>query len=186
MKSKLIWALLLLLPGLLWAAPQTQWVLEKSKISYTVTHPLHEVHGISFSAKGKGVCYGAHCDFLVALPVKSFVSGDDNRDFHMLQITRAGLYPMIQVSARIPSWKDGKKPSRLPADLTVSFAGKKVDYPGVKLELSGWKDGQVHVKGVIPLSLKDFDIQPPTLLAMPIRDRVPVKLDMLWKRLSSN
>jgi YceI-like domain len=186
MKSRLIFTLVLGLPGWVWAGHQTQWIPEKSRISYTVTHPLHEVHGISSSARGKGVCYGTYCAFLVAVPVKSFVSGDDNRDLHMQQVTRAALYPLVEVTARMEGFDAGKRPASVTADLTVNFAGKKAVYPGVKLELSGWKKDEVHVKGVIPLRLKDFDIRPPTLLAMPIRDKVPVSLEMFWKRSTLN
>ena len=44
--------------------------------------------GTKHVAKGKGVCKDGQCDFLLAVPVKSFDSGDTNRDLHMLQVTR--------------------------------------------------------------------------------------------------
>jgi hypothetical protein len=42
------------------------------------------------------------CDFLIAVPVKSFDSGNSNRDLHMLQVTRGGQFPMITVRTRLP------------------------------------------------------------------------------------
>ena len=158
-----------------------QWVLEKAEIVYTVTHPLHVVHGKSLSAKGKGVCYGSHCDFLVAVPVKTFDSGDQNRDLHMLEVTRAGLYPLIEVKVVTPEIKPGKNPKTLTADLEVGFAGQKVEYRKVPLNVLEWKSEEARITGGFTLSLKAFGITPPSLLTVPVKDDVPVKLDMTWK-----
>jgi len=55
-------------------------VLEQSTLTYHVSHPLHQVDGVSHAPRGKGVCKDGQCDFLIAVPVKSFDSGDSNRD----------------------------------------------------------------------------------------------------------
>jgi hypothetical protein len=181
---------LILLTFLLFTSPVLSsdfgghWLLEKSEITYTVSHPLHVVHGKSLTARGKGVCYGGHCEFHIGVLVKSFDSGDNNRDLHMLQITRGGLYPLIDVVAEMAEIHE-KVPKQAMADLTIQFAGKTVKYPKVKLDILEWKPDGAHISGTIPLSLKDFEIQPPTLLAMPIKDDVPVKLDMFWKHVDS-
>lgn len=81
-KKFLISALLFFaLPAL--AQSDTQWVLEQSTLSYHMSHPVHEVDGVSHAAKGKGVCHAGQCDFLIAAPVKSFDSGDSNRDLRL-------------------------------------------------------------------------------------------------------
>ena len=157
------------------------WVLEKSEISYTVTHPLHVVHGKSISARGKGVCYSGHGDFHLGVLVKSFDSGDSNRDLHMLEVTRAGLYPLIDVKARVTDAGGKQVPGELTADVTIQFAGKTKEYPKVKLRVEDMKDGTAHITGTLPLTLKDFDITPPSLLTMPVKDEVPVKLDTRWR-----
>jgi hypothetical protein len=59
------------------------WVLETSTLTYHVKHKLHRSEGTSVAARGKGLCAPAGCDFLVAAPVNTFVSGDNNRDLHM-------------------------------------------------------------------------------------------------------
>src|SRR5215472_11398071 len=79
------------------ARADSQWILEKSTLTYHVSHPLHEVDGVSHAAKGKGSCRAGVCDFLIAAPVKSFDSGDSNRDLHMLQVARGGEFPMVIV-----------------------------------------------------------------------------------------
>lgn len=173
---------LLMLPGAAFSTDLTgSWVLEKSELTYTVTHPLHVVYGKSLSAKGKGECFKGHCDFLVGVLVKSFVSGDDNRDFHMQQITKAGLNPLIEVRAKFSG--DLKEiPPEVLADMEIHFAGKVMEYSNVKLEVTPWQTDGAHVTGTIPLNLKDFDINPPSLLTLPIKNEVPVSLDMYWKK----
>lgn len=182
MQKQLLWILAFLAPSLGFSAgAKGHWVLEKAEIGYTVTHPLHVVHGKSFSAKGKGVCYGGHCDFLVAVPVKSFDSGDQNRDLHMLEVTRAGLYPLIEVNAKTAEIQAGHPQKTVSADLEVQFAGQKVEYRKVQLNVLEWKSEEAHITGGFTLSLKAFGIKAPSLLTMPVKDDIPVKLDMTWK-----
>src|SRR5487761_2678296 len=92
--------LLVAMPAL--AHADSQWVLDQSTLTYHVSHPLHQVDGVSHAARGKGVCHAGQCDFLIAAPVKSFDSGDSNRDLHMLQVARGGQYPLITVRTRLP------------------------------------------------------------------------------------
>jgi hypothetical protein len=78
--------LLAAVPAMLHA--QNQWALTQSTLTWHVTHPMHEVAGTSHAAKGKGNCSGGQCDFLIAVPVKTFDSGDSNRDLHTLEVVR--------------------------------------------------------------------------------------------------
>src|SRR5437588_11361337 len=101
MKTKTFATILLLaLPGL--ASADSQWVLDQSSLSYHVSHPLHQVDGVSHAGRGKGVCHEGQCDFLIAAPVKSFDSGDSNRDLHMLQVTKGAEFPIVTVRTRLP------------------------------------------------------------------------------------
>src|ERR1700693_5188702 len=92
---------LLMLPAFASAA-DSQWVLQQSTLTYHVSHPLHQTEGVSHDARGKGICHAGQCDFLIAVPVKSFDSGDSNRDLHMIQITRGAQYPMVTVRTKLP------------------------------------------------------------------------------------
>src|ERR1700734_1670623 len=95
-KKVLLTCLLAALPKAASAA-DTQWVLDQATLIYHVSHPLHQTEGVSTAAKGKGVCHAGQCDFLIAVPVKSFDSGDSNRDLHMLQVARGGQFPIVSV-----------------------------------------------------------------------------------------
>jgi len=98
-------------------AADSQWVLDQSTLTYHVSHPLHQVDGTSHAARGKGVCHGGQCDFLIAVPVKTFDSGDSNRDLHMLQVTRGAQYPMVTVRTHLP--ESAANDTQIHADLDV-------------------------------------------------------------------
>jgi hypothetical protein len=160
------------------AGRAAEWVLEDSTITYHVSHPLHEVEGVSRAAKGKGVCKNKKCDFLVAAPVKSFDSGDSNRDLHMMQVTKAGEFPMIAVRSSVPENLEG---AAFSVDMEIQFVGQKAVYKEVKFTRTD--DGPLtHLSATIPLVLTDFKIERPSLLGMPIKDVTPVRVDMTWRR----
>jgi hypothetical protein len=167
---------LLLLPVL--ALADTQWVLEQCTLTYHVSHPLHQTDGVSHAARGKGSCHDGQCDFLIAVPVKSFDSGDSNRDLHMIQVTRGAEFPMVTVRTRMP--ESAADSATIHADLEIQFAGQTVHYQQVAFQLTK-KGNETHLTGTIPATLTDFKIDPPTLLTMPVKNEIPVRVDMTWK-----
>jgi hypothetical protein len=159
------------------AAAESQWVLQQSTLSYSGSHPLHHFEGVSHAARGKGICQGGECQFLIAAPVNSFNSGDSNRDLHMLQVTRGAEYPMVSVRTQLPEAEI--KPGTVHADLQVQFAGQTATFKQVPLQLST-EGKDIHLSGTIPATLSDFKIPPPTLLTIPMKNEIPVHVDMVW------
>jgi hypothetical protein len=41
---------------------------------------------------------------------------------------------------------------------------------------------EAHITGTIPATLSDFHIEPPSLLAIPVKNEMPVKVEMIWKQ----
>src|SRR5271167_2909836 len=169
-KKLLLASLLLAVPTL--AQTDSQWTLQQSTLTYHVSHPLHQVDGISHAARGKGVCHAGQCDFLIAVPVKSFDSGDSNRDLHMLQVTRGGQFPMVSVRTRLPEEAAGS--TTIHADLEIQFAGQTAKYKQVAFE-QVTKGNEVRITGTIPATLTDFKIDPPSLLAVPVKNEIPIR-----------
>jgi hypothetical protein len=172
----------LIVVSLLWTsnllAADTQWVLEQSTLTYHVSHPLHQSEGVSHAARGKGLCHEGQCDFLIAVPVKTFDSGDSNRDLHMLQVTRGAEFPMVTVRTHLPEADAGS--TTIHADLEIKFAGQAAQYKQVPFQLV--KDGnQTRISGTIPATLADFKIDPPSLLTMPVKNEIPIKVEMTWR-----
>ncbi len=155
-----------------------QWVLEQSTLSYHVSHPLHQIDGVSHAARGKGVCHAGQCDFLIAAPVKSFDSGDSNRDLHMLQVVRGAQFPIVSVRTRFP--EPASQPATIRCDLEVQFAGQTAHYGQVPFQLVT-QGNKIQVSGTIPATLTDFKIDPPSLLAVPIKNEMPVRVTLTWR-----
>ena len=163
-------------PGL--ARADSQWVLEQSTLTYHVSHPLHQSEGVSKAARGKGVCHAGQCDFLIAVPVKSFDSGDSNRDLHMLQVVRGAQFPMVTVRTRLPEAAPAS--TTIHADLEIQFAGQTVAYKQIPFQLTA-QGKQMRISGTIPATLSDFKIDPPSLLAVPVKNDMPVRVEMTWR-----
>ncbi len=152
------------------------WILEKGRLSYHVHYPLKDVEGIATNVKGKGHCENDKCQFLIAVPLKDFKSGDGNRDNHMLEVTKAALNPMVTVKAEFdPSTKG-------PIDLRceVNFAGKTHVYDHVPVTQIDDANG-TNVKGKLPILLSEFEVERPALLMVKIDDEAPVDFDLAWK-----
>lgn len=178
MHIKTLAALLPFLPSVFYGA-DSQWVLTQSTLTYHVSHPLHQVDGVSHAARGKAVCHAGQCDFLVAVPVKSFESGDSNRDLHMLQVARGAEFPMVTVHFRLP--ETAAQTPTLHADLQIQFAGQTVEYKQVAFQQVA-RGNDVQVTGTIPATVSDFKLEPPSLLAIPIKNEIPVRVEMTWRR----
>jgi hypothetical protein len=172
--------LLLTLPALAQSnqsQPDRAWILDQSTLTYHMSHPMHEVDGVSHAAKGKGVCHAGQCNFLLAVPVKSFDSGDSNRDLHMLQVTRGAQFPIVTVRLSLP--ETSLASATLDCDLEVQFAGNTAHYSHVPFTqvIEGTAH---HIKGTVPSTLTDFKIDPPSFLTVPIKNEIPVRVDMVW------
>src|SRR5580698_4173256 len=167
MTIKNIAACLLLLISQISAQPafaaDSQWVLQQGTLTYHVSHKLHETEGVSHEVRGKGTCHDGQCDFLIAVPVKSFNSGDSNRDLHMIQVTRGAEFPMVTVRTHLP--ESAATSATIQADLEIQFAGQTAQYKQVPFQLVT-QGKQVRLTGTIPTTLADFKIEPPSLLTM--------------------
>jgi hypothetical protein len=170
-------ALLFLLAASNLLAADHQWVLKQSTLTYHVSHPLHQSEGVSHAARGKGICHDGQCDFLIAVPVKTFDSGDSNRDLHMIQVTRGAEYPMVTVRTRLP--ESASTSATVKADIEIQFAGQTVHYQQVAFDLAT-QANETRITGTIPATLTDFKIDPPSLLTLPVKNEIPIRVEMTW------
>ncbi len=176
-KKLFIFPLILFFPFV--ARADSQWALKSSTLIYHVTHPLHHVEGVSHAARGKGICKAGVCNFLAAVPVKSFASGDTNRDLHMLEITRGAKFPLVVVRTEFP--QADLKTGNVNVNLTIQFGGLTAHFK--QIPFHAVLDGnRFRVVGTIPATCTDFKIPPPELLAMPIKNEIPVSVDMNWQK----
>ena len=129
--------------------------------------------------EAKGVCHAGQCDFLIAVPVKSFDSGDSNRDLHMLQVARGGQFPMVTVRTHLP--EDAAGSATIHADLEIQFAGQTAKYKQVPFQQVD-SGNETRYREPFPTTLTDFKIDPPSLLALPVKNEIPVRVEMTWRK----
>jgi len=176
MNGRTLIGFLLLSLSQLFAADH-EWMLKQSTLTYHVSHPLHRVEGVSHAARGKGLCHEGQCDFLIAVPVKSFDSGDSNRDLHMIQVTHGAEFPMITVRTRLPEAASAS--ASVSADLEIEFAGQTVRYQQIAFRLAT-QGNETRISGTIPATLADFKIDPPSLFTLSVKNEIPVQVEMTW------
>lgn len=161
------------------AQSDTTYILQQSSISYHMSHPMHEVDGTSHAARGKGICHEGECNFLIAAPVKSFDSGDTNRDLHMIEATKGAQFPMVQVRTHFA--ESEVSATSIFADLDVQFAGQSAHYAHVPFQRTQ-AGSAIRIVGTIPALCSDFKIDRPSFLTVPIKNEIPVHVDMTWLR----
>ena len=110
------------------------------------------------------------------MPVKSFDSGDSNRDLHMIQATRGAESPMVTVRTRLP--EAASSSATIKADWRFSLRDRP-QYKQVPFQLV-MQANETRISGTIPATLSDFKIDPPTLLTLPTKDEIPVRVELTW------
>jgi len=150
--------------------------LQNSKIEYLVKYLIKKADGESVSAKGKGICSEKKCEFLVAAPVKTFVSRDSNRDLKMLNTVKVEKNPMV--SAMISTEKEVSN-NILLANLEVDFAGVKKTYEKIPFEFKKTENG-FEVNGKFDLMIDSHNVEKPSLLGVEIDNLVPIKIQANW------
>jgi polyisoprenoid-binding protein YceI len=154
-----------------------------AKLSYDVVHKLHEVKADSTAAEGKAaVSPDGTVQAMVRVPVSSFMSGDGNRDEHMLETLEASRFPTVTLKlvGKV------KPPETFPATVTATFKGE--------LELHGQKNaetvevtiafasaGEARVTTRLTVSLDRYKIERPSLLFVKLDDPCKVEVDALFK-----
>ncbi len=147
--------------------------LTDAQATYTVKHLIKTVLGTSQELRGKMSCTNGACEFLVAAPVKSFVSSDSNRDLNMQTVLESARYPLITVRGKLPEAQLGQESYSFPA--RVTFHNVEKEYP-VTVRRKG-----AGGSGSLTLKLEAHGVERPSLLTVAIDDEVPVTFSFAWK-----
>lgn len=158
---------------------QGKWSLQDATATYKITHLLKTAEGTSHDVKGKGQCdANSKCTFLVGVPVKTFESGNTNRDLHMIESVKGATYPMVVVQFTMQVSGDLSKPQA--ADAQVQFAGQTHTVHVDDIKISPKSPKQMEVDLTIPILLSQFQVERPALLTVAIEDKVPIHAHGTW------
>jgi len=146
--------------------------LQSAEAEYSVKHLVKTVKGKSKELKGKMVCDKGNCQFLVAIPVKSFISSDSNRDLNMLTILEATKYPLVTIKGDLKE-EDYKK-DQFSLNALVNFHGVEKKYT-INIKKNKISTGHFSVL------LEDHKVERPSLLMVKIDNNVPIDFNFDWK-----
>lgn len=155
-------------------AAAADYPLKSGDGTYTVSVLVKKVHSTSTDVKGKVSCPEADCEFLLAVPVKTFTSSDSNRDENMMMTVEAVKYPLATAKGHLP--KDvflGKGKRQMKAEVTFHNIARVYD-----ITLSG--DSPQNMTADFRLKLSDHKVERPSLFGVSVDDEVPMVFHLNW------
>lgn len=164
-------ALSLALPAL---GQNTSLKLVGGELSYTLTHKLHEVKGVSREAEGRALLRDSGVLVQVRARVASFESGNSNRDVHMREVTHEVGHPFVELKgmvADVPWPLGGPVERQLQANVELNGVVERITFP-VTLQP---EQGGVRAIFSFPISLERFQIERPGLLLVKADDAVRIE-----------
>ena len=155
----------------------------RSTITYAMSHPAHDWNGTSravvgtLAIGGDGVVTGGR----VAAPVTSFDSGNRNRDANMVEATEAYVHRNVTFElGRLTPLERPTPTANATAEGALTFHGvrRAVRLP---VRVDRTTDG-LRVRGQFDVTLTEFEVEPPSLLGLRVRDRIGLTLDLAFIR----
>ncbi len=149
------------------AQKKADLIKDESKLTYNLSHPLHEVEATS-----KDVLSSLELDpsnrsiksVVVSVDVTTFDSGNSNRDSHAMEVIDALTYPEARfASTSITQSGDSVK---VVGNLTFHGVTKEITIPAALK----WSANRLDVHGDFTVSLTAFKIERPSLLMIPVSD----------------
>ena len=150
----------------------SNYIVEKSQITYLGDHYLHKWEGSTSDITGT-VFYDERTkqyNCSVSVPLSTFSSGNDSRDSNMLIYCKAFDFPNIIFESTSIKENDNS----LDIEGIVEFAGKKKKINSIA-QLNDLQDNQFSVEGEFEILLSDFEIERPSLLFVKMEDLVVIK-----------
>lgn len=180
-KPLFVLSLLLGMVALTMAQPRVAETLKgESWISYRLVHPLHEIDAKSTSPE-----YRVELDpttreiktVTAQVDVTTFDSGNSNRDSHAMEVIDALTYPYVQFTSTSIVQKGDSL--FVTGKLTFHGVTKDITMAGV----ATWQPNRLDVRGAFNIGLTEFKIDRPSLLLIPVEDKLSFTLAaaFAWK-----
>ncbi|GAB3932004.1 YceI family protein [Larkinella terrae] len=153
----------------------------KSTITYAMTHPMHSFEGVSRDVACVIVIDDANKieSVAAATKVSSFDSDNSNRDSHALEKMEALKYPKVTFTSNDVQ-QDGTNLT-VKGNLTFHGVTKPVVIQGTRQD----DNAQVTIKGDFDINLSDYKVEKPSLMMVPVDEKVKLKLLMVFKNTDS-
>jgi polyisoprenoid-binding protein YceI len=161
-------------------APRLLAVTAPSTVSFHLDHTLHEVVGTSRRIEGSVVLQPAGTvEAELRVRLDSFDSGNSSRDTRMLEVTDAAHHPVVRLSLTAPF----SPPATFPATVELTLSGaasfhgrtRPVEVPA---RVTFTAPAAATVAARFAISLAAFQVEPPSLLFMSIKDRAVIQAEL--------
>ena len=144
-------------------------IKNESSMTYRIVHPLHKVEATS-----KEVVYNVQIDtskrevksVTAQVDVTSFDSGNSSRDSHAMEVIDALTYPYASFAGSTISQQGDSL--KIAGKITFHGVTKDIVIPA----LAKWEPNKLDVTGDFDLSLEAFHIERPSLLLIPVEDKL--------------
>ncbi len=148
-------------------AKSVELLKDESKLTYTLSHPLHGVEATS-----REVVYRLQIDpasktiksVSASVDVTTFDSGNSNRDSHAMEVIDALTYPEVKFESTSISQNGDSVKVR--GNLTFHGVKREIIIPAALK----WSPKRLDVYGDFDVSLTAFKIERPSLLMIPTSD----------------
>lgn len=154
------------------------WKIKNGKTVFTVYHILHSASGESSAFdQGQSHCDKDRCQFTIKTKVSTFKTADKKREEEMHQTLDSQRNPDLTLTGEVQK----KDSTTLMASFEIHLAGKKSGLKNVEIQIDReWSS--LTTKGRFDTKLSNFLPQLPSLLGIPIDDKLSVQFDITWEK----
>lgn len=152
-------------------------IRDESVLTYRIKHPLHKVKGVTreFTCKVELSPDTLSSKVEVSADVKTFDSGNSNRDDHVLEAVKARKHPRVEfVSDSVRKSDDGY---RVFGKLTFAGKTRPVDFAVIPKH----EGGKVRIAGGFTVKPTDYGVKPPSLMFIAAEDKLDIRFDLVAK-----
>jgi polyisoprenoid-binding protein YceI len=157
-----------------------QTLAGESWVAYRMVHPLHVIDAKSTSVDFKVDLNPVTKEIKTVtaqVDVTTFDSGNSNRDSHAMEVIDAITYPDVEFTSTSVEQREDS-----------IFVTGKLTFHGMTndIVLAGatrWQENRLDVVGKFDISLTEFKIERPSLLMIPVEDKLSFTLAtaFTWK-----
>ena len=183
-----VWPLLVgMLMALCTPALAAEVAASKSEVTFHISHPAKEYDARLLPGGAKIIATFDPQDlrmtgFDVSIQVDKFNSDNTRRDSHMIETMEALIFPTIdwkvtKIAVDAGPVKPGSYKGFASGPLTVHGVTQILEAP---ITMSIAPSGEDTVNSEFSVSLESFEIERPTLVFVPIKDDVPIKVMVVF------
>jgi polyisoprenoid-binding protein YceI len=149
----------------------------ESTLSYRLEHPLHAINGITRDFACTVVLSDdtVTSQVRVSADVRTFDSGNPNRDDHAMEAIRARKHPKVAFASDSVRRAGGFW--RVHGKLTFAGQTRPVDFS----VFPNREAGRIRITGDFAVRLGDFGVERPSLMFVPARDSLTLRFELVAK-----